>query len=556
MQSILIYFLNVLALLEFVNGAYGGHVPPVDLGYAVYAPTNMNETTGYVSYDNIRYAAAPLGKLRFAPPAAPVQVRASGLINGSSIKNICPQANISWAFTAIPGLGDDAKYSIVNIVEPFNQSEDCLFLDVRTPRKSFDRRRFGKKLAPVLVYIHGGGNVVGNKALPYDSTGLLAEGGGDMVFVALQYRDTKGKLTLPTKLGAFGWLADPGDIQDITPNLGLLDQRAALVWIQRYISRFGGDPKQVTLMGESSGGASVLLQSTAYGGEKDTRLFKRIISQSPFIVNITKSQQKRAFKDFLNALNVSSIANAKQLPTEDLVSANSKVIEGSAYGTFTFGPVIDGGLVPEYPSKLLLQGKCNRKVSIMAAHNSNEGRLFTNQSAALDSSYLDYLRTTYPAASSSTLAYVNTTLYPPVYDGSQPYKTPLDRLTLTIAESEMTCQSYAAARAFPAHGFEYVLAVPPGLHFQDNQYVFNDGRPAPWVNRTLSSALQRYIANFAKTGDPNGGRKGAAVPASFPPFSEKKESLVLANDGVKTAKTRDEKAVKRCEFWANGDIYA
>jgi carboxylesterase type B len=129
-------------------------------------------------------------------------------------------------------------------------SEDCLFLDVVVPKAAYTNGR-----APVIVWIHGGGYTQGSKVDSGNPSGLIARSksftANGVIYVSINYR-----------LGAFGWSSGSTLAKDGTPNAGLYDQRFALEWVQKYISRFGGDPKKVTVLGESAGGASVMQQIT------------------------------------------------------------------------------------------------------------------------------------------------------------------------------------------------------------------------------------------------------------------------------------------------------
>jgi carboxylesterase type B len=135
------------------------------------------------------------------------------------------------------------------------------------------------------------------------------------------------------KLGAFGWLAGSDfQAQGGDPNAGLLDQKFALEWIQKYIHLFGGDPNKVTLMGESAGAGSILNHLAA---PNTSSLFHQVIAQSPFQPHLVELDG--TFSRFLHALKVKTLEEARKLPSKDLLRANQKVIEGTFYGSYVFG---------------------------------------------------------------------------------------------------------------------------------------------------------------------------------------------------------------------------
>ena len=166
-------------------------------------------------YRGIPYAQAPVGALRWAPPEP--HPRWDALRRATSFGAICPQDVVTS--------GD---------------SEDCLFLNIWTPRAAVDREQ---RRLPVMVFIHGGYFVFGAGSLPvYDGAYLAAS--GNVVVVTLNYR-----------LGALGFLAVPE--LGLTGNYGIQDQRQALRWVAENIAAFGGDPRKVTIFGESAGAMSV-----------------------------------------------------------------------------------------------------------------------------------------------------------------------------------------------------------------------------------------------------------------------------------------------------------
>jgi carboxylesterase type B len=227
-----------------------------------------------------------------------------------------------------------------------NESEDCLFLDVWVSNSTFH-----KKNAPVLVWIHGGGYIRRDKTEGGSPIGLLErsrELGDSAVFVALGYRvGFTPKIyhyvelwLTGRQLGAFGFLSGPNFESDGTPNVGLHDQRLALEWVRENIHLFGGDRGRVTVIGESAGGSSIMHHIAAYGGAQGPgRLpFQQAICQSAAIHNPTRSPllEDQTLQLFLHAANVSTITEARELPSDVLMRANKDVVRVAPYGLYIF----------------------------------------------------------------------------------------------------------------------------------------------------------------------------------------------------------------------------
>jgi carboxylesterase type B len=260
-----------------------------------------------------------LGNLRFAATQPPLNNRSAGVQNGL-YGNICPQAFASWQIGAL-SLNPGAS----------NENEDCLFLDVVVPKRVFDNKT-KRDPVPVIVWFYGGGYTLGSKYAAGNPTGLLDQSldlqSKGQIWVGFNYR-----------LGAMGWLGGPTFAKSGTPNAGFYDQRMALKWVQDHIELFGGDPDQVTVMGESAGGGSIMHQITAYGGVEAP--FQQAILQSPaFIPRPLVSQSESAFQSLLKFANVSTLAELRKVDTLVLQQANKLTQALAFYGTFTFGMLI------------------------------------------------------------------------------------------------------------------------------------------------------------------------------------------------------------------------
>ncbi|TVY83713.1 Carboxylesterase patB [Lachnellula suecica] len=513
---------GLLSVVAAQNGALtNDSLPVVDLGYAIHQASISisNQSNTYYNFSNIRYAAPPLGNLRFNATLPPLDNRTAGIQDGS-YGNICPQAFASWQIGDL-SLNPGAS----------NENEDCLFLDVVVPENVYAQN----KAVPVIVWIHGGGYTLGSKYAAGNPTGLLDQSldaaSGGQIWVGINYR-----------LGAFGWLNGETFSKSGTPNVGLYDQRMALEWVQKNIHLFGGDASRVTAMGESAGGGSILHQVTAYGGRKAP--FNQAIMQSPaFIPNPLKSQSDSAFRKFLTAANVSTLEEARMLDTSVLQLA-SKIAQGKAfYGTFTFGPMPDGDFVPDLPGKLLLDGKFDQNLTILAAHNSNEAGHYTPPTATYSDNFTTYIQLYFPAISPETLTYLAETLYPPIFDGSQPYTTPFDRLNLAISHFTFVCSTSWLGHAFNCAIYNYLFSVAPGNHTQDVPYTFFNGAIASVKNDTVAVMMQRYLAGFVENGDPN--REGVPDWGTFGG-----DSRVMNFNQTFVDIEVDEQAVgERCGWW-------
>jgi carboxylesterase type B len=347
------------------------------------------------------------------------------------------------------------------------------------------------------------------------------------------------------RLGAFGWLAGPTlQSSNGTANAGLYDQRLALEWVRRNIHLFGGDPERVTVMGQSAGGGTIMHQITAYGGALPASFQQAIIQSPAFGPYPSKAFQEQTFQDFLRTLKVKTIEEARKLPSSALIAGNAMQIGSNpTYTSFTYGPVVDGSFVPDLPGKLLLQGSFDKKVKVMAGHNSDEGVFFTDPRVTDDASLANYFRSIFPGIQDSVLNDLTSTLYPAVYDGSQPYKNGLDRTILIFSELVLDCNTNYLARAYGNKTYNYQFSVPPGIHGLDVPYTFYNGfSQDPTFNATVATALQGYITSFTKNGVPI-----AEGFPSFPSYGPSATEINLNISGITTMK--DPTDNPRCLYW-------
>jgi para-nitrobenzyl esterase len=437
---------------------------------------------GIRAFKGIPYATPPVGELRWKPPQA-VQAW-SGVRSATEWGPRCVQSN---------RLGD---------IDPLNKrmDEDCLYLNVWTPAKSS-----AEKLA-VMVWIHGGSNLNGAGSQPdYDGARLASKG---VVVVTINYR-----------LDIFGFLAHPELTKESdtgsSGNYGLLDQIAALKWVQKNIAAFGGDPTRVTVFGESAGAfdISLLMASPLAKG-----LFARAIGESggaltPIAAFGPKPLQagERDGADFVASIGANSVAELRARPAAELLEAILK--KPITYG---FG-VVDGYVVPEHPASIFAQGKQN-DVPLLIGWNADEGTLFAARVPANAPPYADRIRAQFKDQANLVLK-----LYPP---GSTPDEDKAAFAALFGDEiigygGWAWSERAAVSGKAPVYRY-YFTRRPPGApllsvspltapgvyHSAELYYVFDtlSVREWPWEadDRRLAEAMSSYWVNFAKTGDPNG----------------------------------------------------
>lgn len=229
------------------------------------------------------------------------------------------------------------------------------------------------KSLPVIFQIHGGGYTLGNaQTMPGDAMVHLSN--GKVIYVSIQYR-----------LGIFGFLAGTQVAADGVLNAGILDQRAALDWVQRNIAKFGGDPKRVTIWGGSAGGASVGYHLTSAGGS-GTAPFSAAIVEYPWWAPMWNSTlQNSQYALALKLSGCSTLTCLRGKSSSAMATLGQAVADtgygrpGNAYGTFGYGPVVDGTYIKALPHQEFKNGNFH-KVPVITDHTLYEGLLVSNSS--------------------------------------------------------------------------------------------------------------------------------------------------------------------------------
>jgi para-nitrobenzyl esterase len=303
------------------------------------------EESGIQIFRGIPYARPPVGRLRFAPPER--EEAWSGTRSCHAFGTSAPQSPM-----ALPLPGMD--------VGPMD--EDCLYLNVYTPAADGGRR-------PVMVWIHGGGFVIGSASQPiYDGVPLVKR--GEVVVVTINYR-----------LGPLGFLYLPDEcpgIEGAVGNCGLRDQVAALEWVHENIAAFGGDPENVTIFGESAGGMSV---GTLLGTPSARGLFRRAIPQSGAAHNVhSRETASEVTRHFLEDMGLDAAEASRQLrtiPPDKLLDTHQQTVLklGTKLGLLAFQPLADGDFLPEPPLDAVRRGNASG-VDLLVGTTRDEWKLF------------------------------------------------------------------------------------------------------------------------------------------------------------------------------------
>jgi para-nitrobenzyl esterase len=426
-----------------------------------------------VAYLGIPFAAPPVGELRWRDPQ-PVHPW-KGMRKADAFASSCMQRGVS-----MPG------------EKPPVTSEDCLYLNIWTPARSA-----GKTL-PVIVWIHGGGYKNGSASMPLYWGDRLAR--QSVVVVTIAYR-----------LGPLGFLAHADltgeSAYHSSGNYGLLDQVAALEWIQRNIAAFGGDPKQVTIAGQSSGAMSV---SILMASPRAKGLFHRAIGQSGGLfepLQIAPSyllaNAERDGAAYASSVGANSIAALRKLPAVDLLGGKAANVGH---------PVIEPHLLPTSPYEAFNSGKYN-DVPVLIGFNADEARALVDVSEVKAANFSADIKRSFGDLPAPLLdAYPHTT-------DTQARQARLDferdlrfgwdmwawaRLQAQPGRSRVYLYFFNQKPPFPAGSVQGGWGAS---HFAELWYMFDHLNQEAWrwstADHQLARIMSGYWTNFAKNGDPN-----------------------------------------------------
>jgi para-nitrobenzyl esterase len=454
--------------------------PQVNIGSGTLQGAWVTRAPHLASFLGIPYAAQPVGNLRWKAPQPPLAW--SGMRKATKPGPACPQTASPW----LPEMLGIRK---------METNEGCLYLNVWTPNLR------GTAKLPVMVWVHGGGNVEGAANWPPLGVTLAQEG---VVVVSLNYR-----------LGVFGFFAYPALAAEsphhVSGNYGQLDQVEALRWVKRNISRFGGDANNVTVFGASSGALDIcnLMASPIAAG-----LFQRAIMQSGVCVDSVYPLTRQAeangellTKDLGIQPGPGSLAALRALPAEKLL------LTAARDGRVDLEPVVDGWFFPEQPATAFANGK-QAKIPTMVGSNNDEISIFASPLVGGKSNrpntveeYRQWLRREFGPLADKVFAQ-----YPAHSDKDVPdvFRTMDTDFDFGFGARLLAIEMAQIHQPTYLYQFTYVgageFAALGAFHSEESMFLSKKYWTS-WIHRpydkTLSDVIIGYWVQFAKTGDPN-----------------------------------------------------
>jgi para-nitrobenzyl esterase len=468
--------------------AYAAIDEPVRLDSGLVSGTATG-TPGVRVFKGIPYAAPPVGELRWRAPQAPAHWE--GERKADQFGPVCMQ-----------GTGGSSNQKM---------GEDCLYLNVWTGSKSANEKR------PVMVWIYGGGYSTGSGSQAMYDGEALAEKGA--VVVTLNYR-----------LGPFGFFSYPELTQESdrrgAANFGVMDSIAALRWVQRNIASFGGDPRRVTIFGESAGAGMVANLMTI---PQAKGLFERAIGESSAWSTATVARLRTLAEAEQDGIKIAAGVGA-----HSLTELRAKPADAILKGGRGEGPIVDGWLIPEDPGQVFAEGK---QIAVPVLTGSNRDESFGGNPRSAE----QFIEQAHKRFGDLADAYLK--LYPANSDEQareSAFYSGRDEMAFVMRNWARLASRSGKTKTFVYYFTEQPPRLPnargpfaPGphgsaTHVSEILYVFNhlDGsRTWTDADRSVAGEMSSYWVNFAANGDPNG--KGLA---KWPVYSDKTKAVMVFGD--------------------------
>ncbi|KAK2761790.1 hypothetical protein FQN54_001618 [Arachnomyces sp. PD_36] len=506
--------------------------PLVSLDYGVFQG-NYDSTYNISHFRKIPFAAPAIGENRFRAPQPPVPIT-DGVYDSDQDFDMCPQRTV-------------------------NGSEDCHYLGLYSrPWVDPEAKR------PVLVVFYGGAFIQGSASFTIPPPGypvLNVTDLNDYVVVYPNYR-----------INAFGFL--PGKAVRESPtsdlNPGLLDQQYALQWVQKYIHKFGGDPKNVTIWGQSAGGGSVVAQVIANGGRTKPRLFNRALASSPFWPKTYEYDSPEAEDIYSQLVNLTgcgdssdtdSLACLKSVDVQTIRDASLVISESHQWtsSSYTWAPVIDGDFLRGPLSHVTSQDNADQ---VFSMYNTQEGKNFIPPGLAAeeaDEGYIefdDWLGGILPELSARQIETVKN-YYSPI-DSSEmipSYNTSFDRAQLIYRDVVLACPAYWLSMSAKGAGYLGEYSISPAEHASDTIY-WNEVDDIQKSDSLIYKGFAGAFGSFFQTGDPNAHKLTDDSQPGVPELGSggEQREFVITAEGFENIELKQLR--ERCDFWrrVGGDI--
>ncbi|KAJ6506421.1 Alpha/Beta hydrolase protein [Mycena vitilis] len=477
-----------------------------------------NTANGIIYFRGIRYADPPVGALRWRAPVSPPS-KQLGNVSATNYGSGC------IATTSTGG------------------NEDCLFGNVYVPISTTATSKL-----PVLVYFHGGGFETGQSSdAPPEN--IVLSSAEPLIFVTFEYR-----------LGQFGFLAGTPVQQNGQLNAGLLDQRAALQWVQKYISKFGGDPSRTVIWGQSAGAASLIAE-----GGQNKNLFQRAMADSPpaiALAHYTDPFIENIFTEFAglagcgNSGNGSAImACLRAASTGTIATAGAKTLANLTSSLYPIGPILDGTFLTERPVEAFKNGHFVH-VPVMSGSNTNEGSNWsaslrnpaanTGSANATETTVYNFIGGQYPTLSRTSFQPALDTYYP-----LADYKNSFSLQGQQIyGEMRYICTALMVAGAahsagLPAYEYHWDNPTLGSNHHNELAAFFNGAQVFDSDDQILVTAMRQYWTSFATSGAPV-----AQNSPSWATTGNSGSPRLLLHPGNITMENVSTALSTRCAFWS------
>lgn len=453
----------------------------VQLDYGTFHG-HEDEGSGIISFLGVRYADAPVGDLRWKAPVTPPSTQLND-VDATKFGNACIQATSTRVTSGT--------------------SEDCLFGNVYIPINTSPNDQL-----PILVWFHGGGFQSGSTH-DVSPALLMSSSASPMIFVSFEYR-----------LGPFGFLGGSQVHDDGALNAGLLDQRAALKWLQRYIGHFGGDSTKVTIWGQSAGAGSTMFHLIANGGDNEG-LFRAAMGDSPslnFMPTFDEEYDEDIFTQYAGFAGCggrgsNTLRCLRSASANTLAMASSRVLAARTSTLFVFAPISDGSFIRERPVEAFKAGHFTR-VPVLFGSNSDEGAGWsaglrnpaanTSMPNATEDTVFNFINGQYATATRASIDR-GFELYPlDTFDGSFSLQgQQMYGEARYICTAAMITGSVSQSQSGVAFQYHYDNPHLGSTHSSELQAFFGPSSDASQDDLDLFQAMREFYTSFVTSGTPS-----------------------------------------------------